>query len=501
MPRSGSSRIDRDQWSSLGAVLIGTFMVALDQTIVAIALPQIGIELRASGGIEWVITAYLLALGMVQPATGWLADRIGRKGVFLGGLSIFTVGSLLCALAPNLALLVLARIVQGLGGGTIFPVGRTMIFEHFPADRRGMAMGMWSLGIAAAPAVGPVLGGFIVTHWDWRLLFLVNGPIGVVGLIVGWRVLRFAGFRQRRPFDRSGFALIAVGLVTGLFALSEANDWGWLAAPTLGLFAVAAVALTVFARYELRRDEPLIDVRMFAVPGFSVTLAIVGGLVIAQLAVLVLVPLELEAIRGLSPLEVGAILTPAALASAIAGPIGGQLADRIGARPPVLVGLACVGLSVLLLSQARIDTPVVAVLAMVTLQGFGNSMALPPNTLAGLNVLPQALLARGSALRSTVRQVSGSFGLAAVTAVVVAQAGTLTPAGDPGAMARLEDAYGTGFLLSAGLIGLCLVAALFLPGAAQMRADRDKRAVEHERLMADRREAAAAAGGSGADSG
>ncbi|HEY3524186.1 MAG TPA: MFS transporter, partial [Candidatus Limnocylindrales bacterium] len=281
----------------------------------------------------------------------------------------------------------------------------------------------------------------------------------------------------------------------------EANDWGWLAPPTLALFGVAVVALTTFTAYELRRDEPLIDVRMFAIPGFSITLAIVGGLVIAQLAVLVLVPLELEAIRGLSPLEVGAILTPAAFASAIAGPLGGQLADRIGARPPVLAGLGCVGLSTLLLSQARIDTPIVAVLAMVTLQGFGNSMALPPNTLAGLNVLPQALLARGSALRSTVRQVSGSFGLAAVTAVVVAQAGTLTPGGDPGARARLEDAYGTGFLLSAGLIGLCLVAALFLPGAAQMRADRDKRAIEHDRLMAERREAATARGSAGADSG
>ncbi|HEU4671329.1 MAG TPA: DHA2 family efflux MFS transporter permease subunit [Candidatus Limnocylindrales bacterium] len=489
MPGASPSTIGREQWSSLGAVLIGTFMVALDQTIVAIALPQIGIELQASGGIEWVITAYLLALGMVQPATGWLADRIGRKGVFLGGLTVFTAGSLLCALAPNLAFLVLARIVQGLGGGTIFPVGRTMIFEHFPVDRRGMAMGMWSLGIAAAPAVGPVLGGFIVTHWDWRLLFLVNGPIGVVGLIVGWRVLRFAGFRQPRPFDRLGFALIALGLVTGLLALSEANDWGWLAPPTVGLFAVAATSLAVFTFHELRRDEPLIDVRMFAIPGFSITLAVVGGLVIAQLTVLVLVPLELEALRGLSPLEVGIVLTPAALAAAVAGPLGGQLADRIGARPPVLVGLTCVAVSTLLLSQVRVDTPLVAVLAMVTLQGFGNSMALPPNTLAGLNVLPQALLARGSALRSTVRQVSGSFGLAAVTAVVVAQAGALTPAGDPVLAARLEDAYGTGFLISAGMIVLCLVTALFLPGATQMRTDRAKRAVEHERLMAERKEA------------
>jgi DHA2 family multidrug resistance protein len=489
MPSSSPSPITREQWTSLGAVLIGTFMVALDQTIVAIALPQIGIELHASGGIEWIITAYLLALGMVQPATGWLADRIGRKGIFLGGLAVFTTGSLLCALAPNLPLLVVARIVQGLGGGTIFPVGRTMIFEHFPADRRGMAMGMWSLGIAAAPAVGPVLGGFIVTHWDWRLLFLVNGPIGIVGLIVVWRVLRFAGFREPRPLDRWGFVLIGIGLGSGLLALSEANDWGWLAPPTLALFGLAAIALALYARHALRRDEPLIDIRMFAMPGFSITLAIVGGLVIAQLAVLVFIPLELEAIRGLSPLEVGIILTPAALASAVAGPVGGQLADRIGARPPVLVGLACIAVATVTLSQARSDTPVWTILAMVTLQGFGNSMALPPNTLAGLNVLPQALLARGSALRSTVRQVSGSFGLAALTAVVVAQAGTLTPVGDPAAADRLQDAYGTGFLISAGIIGLCLIAALFLPGAAQMRADRAERAVEHERLMAERRQA------------
>lgn len=481
--------IGRAQWTSLGAVLIGTFMVALDQTIVAIALPRIGLDLGATGGIDWIITGYLLALGVVQPATGWLADRVGRKGVFLGSLALFTVGSLLCALAPDLPLLVLARILQGLGGGAIFPVGRTMIYEHFPADRRGMAMGLWSLGIAAAPAVGPVLGGFIVTQWTWRLLFLVNVPIGIVGLVVGWRVLRFAGFREPRPFDGWGFGLVAVGLGAGLLALSEANDWGWLAPPTVGLFGLAAVALAGFVRHELRRAEPLIDVRMFAIPGFSVSLAIVGGLVIAQFAVLVFVPLELEAIRGLSPFDVGVILTPAALAAAIAAPLGGQLADRLGVRPPVLVGLVCIGLAAVLLAGTSLDTPAWAIVLMVTLQGFGNAMALTPNTLAGLNVLPQALLARGSALRSAVRQVSASFGLAALTAVVVAQAGGLTPSGDPGTAAALQAAYGTGFILSAAIVGLCFILALFLPGAAQMRSHQAERAVEHERLMAGREEA------------
>lgn len=467
----------------MGAVLIGTFMVALDQTIVTIALPQIGLELHQTAGVDWVITGYLLALGVTQPVTGWLADRVGRKAVFLGSLAVFTVGSFLSALAPDLPILVLTRILQGLGGGAIFPVGMAMVYEQFPPDRRGMAMGVWSLGIIAAPALGPVLGGFIVTAWSWRLLFLINVPIGLIGVLVGWRVLRFAGFRERRAFDGRGFGLVAVGLGAGLLALSEANAWGWTSPPTLTLFVVAIVLLGFFARHELGRAEPLIEVRMFGIPAFTISLTVIGGLVIAQFARLVFIPLELEGLRHMTALEAGLVLTPAALAAAVSAPLAGRVADRIGSRPPVMLGLAISAIGAWGLSGLHLDTPIPLVVAIVTFQGFGNGMAMTPNTVAGLNALPQALLARGSAIRSLARQVAASLGVATLTALVVAQAGDLT-AGSTSSAAAVQAAYGVAFLVSAGVLVLCLGLAVFLPGARQARAHQAERAIERERMLA-----------------
>jgi EmrB/QacA subfamily drug resistance transporter len=481
----------------MGAVLIGTFMVALDQTIVTIALPQIGLELHQTSGVDWVITAYLLAVGVVQPATGWLADRVGRKAVFLSSLAIFTIGSLLSALAPDLPILVLTRILQGLGGGAIFPVGMAMVYEQFPPDRRGMAMGIWSLGIIAAPALGPVLGGFIVTAWSWRLLFLINVPIGLIGLLVGSRVLRFAGFHERRAFDGRGFGLVAVGLGAGLLALSGANGWGWTSPLTLLLSAGAIALVGLFAHHELGHPEPLIDVRMFRIPAFTISLTVIGGLVIAQFARLVFIPLELEVLRHMTALEAGLVLTPAALAAAVAAPLAGRVTDRIGARPPVMLGLAISAIGAWLLAGLRLDTPISVVVAVVTFQGLGNGMAMTPNTVAGLNALPQALLARGSAIRSSARQVAASLGVATLTALVVAQAGDLT-SGSGAAAATVQAAYGVAFLVSSGVLVLCLGLAIFLPGARQTHAHQAERAVEHEQLLATSGPASRSAMGDGA---
>ncbi len=468
----------------MGAVMIGTFMVALDQTIVTIALPQIGSELQALSGVDWVITGYLLALGVVQPVTGWLADRVGRKRVFLASLALFTTGSLLSAVAPSLPALVGARIIQGLGGGAIFPVGMAMVYEQFPPDRRGMAMGIWTVGIMAAPAIGPTLGGLIVTQLGWRWLFFLNVPIGVVGVIVGARVLHLAGFHEPRPFDVPGFGLVTVGLAALLLAISEANSWGWTALPTLALFAVALVLLALFARHELGQRDPLIDLRMIGIPAFRITLVIVAALVSAQFARLVFIPLELETLRGMSALTVGLVLTPAAFGAAAVAPVAGRLVDRIGARIPVVAGLACIGVAAWLLSRLTLGTSLWAVAGIVTLQGVGNGLAMTPSVVAGMNSLPQRLLARGTALRSTSRQLAGSFSVAALTAIVVAQAGALSPTGTGPSRAVVLHAYNAVFLLIV-LVTLIAIglAALLLPSASEMATHRAARAQEHERLV------------------
>jgi DHA2 family multidrug resistance protein len=393
----------------MGAVLVGTFMVALDQTMVTIALARIGLELDSVDGVDWVMSAYLLALGIVQPTTGWLADRFGRKRVFLGSLALFTTGSFLAGLAPDLPQLVAARVLQGLGGGAIFPVGMAMVYEQVAPSRRGTAMGIWSLGIALAPALGPTIGGFIVSELGWRWLFFVNVPIGIAGILVGARVLRFAGYTEHRRFDAVGFGLVTVGLAAVLIAVSEGRT-GSLTSPTVLLLGgIGLVLLIAFVRHDLRQADPLIDVRMFKIPEFAVAMTLVAGMISVNLARLVFVPLQLVTLRGLSEIEVGLLLTPAAFSQAIAAPIAGALTDRIGARLPVVLGLGAMAVSTYLLANLDLATPLVAIGIIVFVQGAGTGLALAPNQVAGMNALPQRLLARGTAIRSTTRQVAGSL--------------------------------------------------------------------------------------------
>jgi len=471
-------------WVSMGAVLVGTFMVALDQTIVTIALPRIGVDLHAVDGVDWVMTAYLLSLGVVQPTMGWLADQFGRKRVFLASLAIFTFGSFLAGTAGSLAMLVFARVVQGVGGGAIFPVGMAMIYEQVPPNRRGTAMGIWSLGIAVAPALGPTLGGLVITELNWRWLFFLNVPVGLVALLVAWRVLRLAGFQERRRFDLAGFGLGTVGLAALLYAVSEANAVGWGSPQTVVLALAGLVLLAAFVVHELRSAEPLIDLRMFAIPTYSVAMALVAGMIAITMARLVFLPLELVAVRGMSELDVGFILTPAALTGAVAAPLAGMLTDRIGARLPAILGLVCMGAAALLFANLTLETPALWIAGAVALQGFGNGLALTPNQVAGMNALPQRLLARGTAIRSTTRQVAGSFAIAGLTAFVLARVGSLEAPADAAESAAQQAAYNGVFLVCAVLAAGCLLLAVRgIPRSESMREDAAARAVEHERLV------------------
>jgi EmrB/QacA subfamily drug resistance transporter len=359
-----------------------------------------------------------------------------------------------------------------------------MIYEQVPPGRRGVAMGIWSVGIAVAPALGPTLGGIIITTLGWRWLFFLNVPIGIVGILVGARVLRFAGFRERRRFDLPGFGLVTVGLASVLYAVSGANTAGWASVQTVGLAGFGLLLLAAFVVHELREPEPLIDLRMFAVPAYSVAMALVGGMIAITFARLVFLPLALVGVRGLSEIEVGLILTPAALTGAIAAPLAGLLTDRIGARRPVILGIVAMGIASLGFANLALDTPTLAIAALVALQGFGNGLALTPTQVAGMNSLPQRLLARGTAIRSTTRQVAGSFSIAILTAFLVTRIGSLAPPSTPAEAVAQQAGYNSVFLVVAVLALVCLALAVrYLPRGHEMREHASARAVEHEELV------------------
>lgn len=463
----------RYRWVAMAVVLVGSYMVILDSTIVNVALPQIGIDLHDTNGIEWIVTAYLLAVGLSLPVTGWLADRFGRKLIFTVSIASFTTGSLLAALSPNLGMLIFFRVLQGLGGGAMMPVGMTMIYELFPPKQRGTALGIWGVAIMAGPAVGPVLGGYLVTAASWRWLFIINVPIGCIGFVMAIKLLRDFGFREHRQFDLAGFVLASIGLVALLLAFSEAGTWGWFAPKTVALMGVGAVLLAIFCWRSLHIPTPLISVKMFAIGAFSSTMVIVCLLTILQFGRLVFIPIELETLRHYSALKTGLILTPSALGAGLTNPIGGRLADRIGARVPVCIGTAVVALAALFLARLTPTTSILDITLILLVQGLGNGLAIMPNTVASLNSLTGNLIAQGSAVRSLMRQIAGSLGVGILASVVAAQIGT-----HGASIATQQNAYNSVFLI--GFIATlgALALSFLLPGKAQMEALQEARTAE-----------------------
>lgn len=468
----------RYPWVAMGVVLIGTFMVILDTTIVNVALPEMAVDLDAPTGVEWVVTGYLLAVGMVQPATGWLADRFGRKPVFLLSLGLFAVGSLLAAVSVNLGFLVASRFAQGLGGGAIMPVGLAMIYELFPTHRRGSALGVWGIAAMAAPALGPVVGGYLVTAVGWRWLFLINVPIGAIGIGSGIRLLRDVGYRERRSFDLPGLVLAVGALSLLLLTLSRSAEIGVASLWTVGGLVVGLFLLWGFVRVERRREHPLIDMTMFTSSTFSLTIGIVWLITLAQFARLVFIPLELIGIRGFSALDVGLMLTPAALATASTMPIGGRLADRVGPRIPVTLGLALIALGVFFQSMFAVDTAVWAMITAFCIQGLGTGLAMMPNTLAAMDSVTANLVAQASSVRSLNRQIAGALSVAVLTSVVVARLGVLEASGSDPQLA--QQAYNQVFLIATFSAAAAFVASFWLPGKEETTRLRSVRSSEQQ---------------------
>lgn len=445
------------RWVALGVVLVGTLMVVLDTTIVNIALPAIRDDLGDGIGIEWVVTAYLLAVTVSMPASGWLADRFGRKPVLVTSMTCFTVASLVAAFAPTLDALIFMRVVQGLGGGALLPVGMALVFEVFPPERRGQAMGSWGTVTMLGPAIGPTLGGWLITAVSWHWLFLVNVPIGIVAVALSVGLLRDFGHRDERPFDAWGFGLAGSGLAILLLGVSESDRWGWSSPATWGCVLGGFALLTAFTRHELRTPEPMIEVRIFRIPVFTIGLIITMFVTVAQFTRLVFIPLQLEELRGTSAFGVGLLLSPGALAAGIAMLLSGRLVDRVGSRTPVVIGTSLMFVSVLAMANLTTHTPLWAISALLVGQGVGMGLSAVPSTVVALNSVPPKYVAQATAARAVSAQAAAAIGIGALAALVTARMST----------GSAQAAYNSAFLASAALLVIAIVLGTRLPKRPQ----------------------------------
>jgi len=369
----------------LGICSMSLLIVGLDGTIVNVALPAIHRSFDASlSGLQWTIDAYTLVLASLLMLSGSTADRIGRKRIFQAGLTLFSLGSLLCALAPTLELLIAARVVQAIGGSMLNPVAMSIIRNVFEDPReRAQAIGVWGGVIGISTALGPVLGGTLVDSVGWRSVFLVNLPVGIAALYLTAIYVPESRASHARRIDPVGQLLVILALALLTYAVIEGPSNGWLSAQTLVLFAVSIAAFTSLVIYELRRRQPLIEVRFFASAPFSGASAIAVCAFATLGGFLFLNTLYLQDVRGLSPLDAGLYTLPMAVMILILAPLSGRLVGTRGTRLPLVIGSLGLTSSGALLTQLTVHTPLGLLIVAYVLFGIGFGFVNPPITNTG----------------------------------------------------------------------------------------------------------------------
>jgi EmrB/QacA subfamily drug resistance transporter len=473
-------------------VMIGSFMAVLDTSIVNVAIPRLQNDFGASTDqVQWVATGYTLALGVITPLTGWLGDRYGLERVQNAALVLFVIGSALCGLASSLNILIGFRIFQAIGGGLLPAVSQAMVYRMVPRDKIGTAMGLYGFGVVVAPALGPTIGGYLVEYVNWRLIFYINVPIGVVAWILSMMLLpkfpRIAGQR----FDFPGFFTIAIGLFALLLALSEGESWHWTSYSVMLLLAVGLISLAVFVVVELSVAQPMLDLRVFKSSTYSVSMVLITVLSLNLFSGLFYVPLFLQNGDQLGAFETGLTLLAPAVVTVIMMPISGWLYDRIGARWPAMIGLLIVAYGTYLMKDISPASSRPEFVFWLAVRNFGTGLAFMPIMTGSISVLPVRLISRASAINNIVLRVSSALGLALLTAMLTTQQAqqladrsTFLPSvapGNPGLQGAgaspsgvvglfnatqlqvFGSALGDIFLLTAALSALGALLALMLP--------------------------------------
>ena len=463
--------------------VFGLFMDLLDMTITNVALPTLQKDFGASTTtIEWVVTGYLLSLAIFIPVSGWMGDHFGTKRVFMFALSMFTVSSLMCGLAWNVNALIAFRLLQGVGGGMLTPVGTAMLFRAFPPVERSKASALLSIPAVVAPASGPVLGGYLVEYQSWHWIFLINVPIGAAGLIVAALFLKEEKQPTTGRFDIAGFLLSGFGLASVVYALAEAGHRGFGDGRVLmfGLGGIALLALLVAV--ELRIAAPMLDMRLFRNRLFSATNTVQMVSMAGMQGALFLLPLFLQAERGMSPLQSGLTTFPQAIGIFIAMPFASRVYQRIGPRRMMMLGMG--GIAAMTFVFAWVDLTTNAWWIRLIMLGRGASFGMsliPMQTATFATIRPQDT-GRASAIFNSGRQVSASFGVALLATVLTNRlahhGATLgAPAVRNGAVLAFHD----GFIVGGAL-------ALVGAAAALLISDKDAESTRHRQVRVERTE-------------
>ena len=408
------------KWLILANVMITTFMAVLDATVVNTGLPVIMGTLGASmNSAEWILTGYMLSMATVLSAAGWFSNRFGYRNVFVAALAIFTFGSFMCGNSDSINELIFWRIIEGIGGGLLMPVGMAIVTTVFPPQQRGMALGFWAVATAASVSFGPMIGGYLVDNFNWNYIFYVNIPIGAFSILYTLIIQKEYRLQSNLKFDFWGFLTSAIFLPVFLYGLSQVNSStnpeGWNSPVVMGCMWLAAVTFILFIYIELTVKTPLINLHIFKDRNFSMANVVIFIFGIGMFGSTFLIPLYMQDTLGYSAYEAGLIFLPVGMLQAIASPIAGRLSKTIDPRIIISLGIIMLAYSFILNFSFTFETDRAYILRSLIIRGVGLGILYPPLLTVSLTNIGRLEMAQASSISNIVRQVGGSVGVAIFT--------------------------------------------------------------------------------------
>jgi EmrB/QacA subfamily drug resistance transporter len=415
---------ERRKWWTLAAVSFGLFMIMLDNTVVNVALPSIQRDLGADlSELEWIVTGYALTFASLMLVGGKVADAYGRRRIFVTGIVVFTLASLLCGLANSSEMLIGARVIQGAGAALMNPATLSIIAATFPPRERGTAIGIWAGTSALALAIGPLAGGLITEHLDWSWIFFINVPIGLLGIAASFLFIDESRDETHSSLDLPGLATSAIGLFALTYGLIEANTYGWTSGRILASFAISVVALASFIVIERRRREPMLPLELFRNGTYTGANLVMLLVALAMFGVFFFVSLYMQNILGYSAVQAGAAFLPMTMLIIFIAPLAGKTSDRLGSRGLMTAGMILLSVQLLIFSRLGVDASFFDLLPALVIGGVGMSLTMTPSAAAATRSVPVDKAGVGAAVLNCARQVGGTMGVAIMGAIVAGEAG------------------------------------------------------------------------------